>query len=118
MSLEEIDRAIRVLPARSQSLVLNSLIDLLKLDPSLDLAERAPDGVQGDLSIRGAAFGQTLVLLNGMRLNDPQTGHHNLDIPVPLESADRVEVMRGSGSTLYGADAVGGVGERKSGAEG
>jgi iron complex outermembrane receptor protein len=109
MSLEEIDRAIRVLPARSQSLVLNSLIDLLKLDPSLDLAERAPDGVQGDLSIRGAAFGQTLVLLNGMRLNDPQTGHHNLDIPVPLESADRVEVMRGSGSTLYGADAVGGV---------
>ena len=109
MSLEEIDRAIRVLPARSQSLVLNTLVDLLKLDPSLDLAERAPDGVQGDLSIRGAAFGQTLVLLNGMRLNDPQTGHHNLDIPVPLESADRVEVMRGSGSTLYGADAVGGV---------
>ena len=109
MSLEEIDRAIRVLPARSQSLVLNTLVDLLKLDPSLDLAERAPDGVQGDLSIRGAVFGQTLVLLNGMRLNDPQTGHHNLDIPVPLESVDRVEVMRGSGSTLYGADAVGGV---------
>ena len=85
------------------------LSDLLKLDPSLDLAERAPDGVQGDLSIRGAGFGKTLVLLNGMRINDPQSGHHNLDIPVPLESVDRVEVMRGSGSTLYGADAVGGV---------
>ena len=109
MSLEEIDRAIRVLPARSHSLVLNTLVDLLKLDPSLDLAERAPGGVQGDLSIRGAGFGQTLVLLNGMRLNDPQSGHHNMDIPVPLESVDRVEVLRGSGSTLYGADAVGGV---------
>ncbi len=109
MSLEEIDRAIRVLPARSQSLVINTLVDLLKLDPSLYLAERAPDGVQADLSIRGSSFGQTLVLLNGMRLNDPQSGHHNMDIPVPLESVDRVEVMRGSGSTLYGADAVGGV---------
>jgi iron complex outermembrane recepter protein len=109
MSLEEIDRAIRVLPARSQTLVLNTLSDLLKLDPSLDLAERAPGGVQGDLSIRGASFGQTLVLLNGMRLNDPQSGHHNLDIPMPLESVDRVEVMRGSGSAMYGSDAVGGV---------
>ncbi len=109
MSLEEIDRAIRVLPVRSQSLVLNTLVDLLKLDPSLDFAERAPDGVQGDLSIRGAGFNKTLVLLNGMRLSDPQSGHHNMDIPVPLESVDRVEVMRGSGSTLYGADAVGGV---------
>ena len=65
--------------------------------------------MQADLSIRGASFGKTLVLLNGMRLNDPQSGHHNMDIPVPLESVERVEVMRGSGSTLYGADAVGGV---------
>ena len=109
MSLEELDRAVRVLPVRSQSLTVNTLVDLLKLDPSLDLEERAPGGVQADLSIRGASFGQTLVLLNGMRLNDPQTGHHSMDIPVPLESVDRVEVLRGSGSTLYGSDAVGGV---------
>jgi iron complex outermembrane recepter protein len=109
MSLEEMDRAIRLLPARSQAVALNTLSDLLKLDPSLDLTERAPNGLQGDLSIRGAGFGKTLVLLNGMRINDVQSGHHNLDIPVPLESVDRVEVMRGSGSTLYGADAVGGV---------
>ena len=109
MSLEEIDRAIRVLPARSQTLVLNTLTDLLKLDPSLDLEERAPNGVQSDLSIRGAGFGKTLVLLNGLRLNDPESGHFNMDIPVPLDSVERVEVMRGSGSTLYGADAVGGV---------
>ena len=109
MSLEEIDRAIRVLPARSESLVLNTLSDLLKLDPSLDLEERAPNGVQTDLSIRGAGFGKTLVLLNGMRLNDVQSGHHNMDIPVPLDSVSRIEVMRGSGSTLYGSDAIGGV---------
>ncbi len=109
LSLEEIDRAIRVLPARDSNLVLNTLSDLLRLDPSLDLRERAPNGVQADLSIRGAGFGQTLVLLNGQRLNDVQSGHHNMDIPVPLDSVSRVEVMRGSGSTMYGSDAVGGV---------
>jgi len=109
LSLEEIDRAIRVLPARENALLLNTLVDLLRLDPSLDLQERAPDGVQADLSIRGANFGQTLVLLNGLRMNDVQSGHHNMDIPVPLEAVSRVEVMRGSGSTMYGSDAGGGV---------
>src|SRR5205085_10334233 len=53
--------------------------------------------------------GQTLILLNGQRLNDPQSGHHNLDIPVPLDSVQRVEVMRGAGSALYGSDAAAGV---------
>jgi iron complex outermembrane receptor protein len=109
MSLEEIDRAIRVLPARGNGLVLNTLADLLRLDPSLDLLERAPDGVQADLSIRGAGFGQTLVLWNGQRMSDVQSGHHNMDIPVPLDGIARVEVMRGSGSTMYGSDAGGGV---------
>lgn len=109
LSLDEIDRAIRVLPARQNALVLNTLVDLLRLDPSLDLQERAPDGVQTDLSIRGSNFGQTLVLLNGQRLSDVQSGHHNMDIPVPLDSVSRVEVMLGSGSTMYGSDAGGGV---------
>jgi iron complex outermembrane receptor protein len=86
LALDEIDRAIRVLPARENALVLNTLVDLLRLDPSLDLGERAPDGVQTDLSIRGSTFGQTLALLNGQRLNDVKSGHHNMDIPVPLDS--------------------------------
>ncbi len=109
LSLDEIDRAIRVLPARENNLVLNTLADLLRQDPSVDLRERAPNGVQADVSIRGGSFGQTLILLNGLRLNDAQSGHHNMDIPVPLESVSRIEVMRGSGSTMYGSDAAGGV---------
>jgi iron complex outermembrane receptor protein len=107
--LEESDRAVLSLPVRSQNLLLNSFVDLLRLDPSLDLRQRAPNGLQGDLSIRGASFGQTLVLLNGRRLNDPQSGHHSLDLPVPLDSVQSLEVLRGAGSTLYGSDAVGGV---------
>src|SRR4029079_16182595 len=57
LSLEEIDRAIRVLPVRSQSLGFNTLVDVLRLDPSIDLASRAPNGIQADLSIRGSSFG-------------------------------------------------------------
>jgi iron complex outermembrane receptor protein len=109
LSIEEIDRSVTLLPAREMELVLNSLVDLLQQDPSLDLQERAPDGVQTDLSIRGANFEQTLVLLNGQRLNDVQTGHHDMDIPVPLDSVERVEVLRVSGSAMYGSDASGGV---------
>lgn len=109
LSLEEMDRAIRVLPARENGLVLNTIVDLLRLDPSIDLQQRAPDGIQADVSIRGANFGQTLVLLNGMRMNNVQSGHHNMDVPVPLESVSRIEVMRGSGSSMYGSDAGGGV---------
>ena len=65
--------------------------------------------MQSDVSIRGASFGQTLVLLNGIRISDAQSGHHNMDLPIPPEGISRVEVLHGSGSTMYGSDAVGGV---------
>ncbi len=109
LAIDDLDRSLSIMNARGAEIVLNTLVDLLRLDPSLDLQERAPDGVQTDLSIRGGSFGQTLVLLNGLRLNDVQTGHHDMDIPVPLDSISRVEVLRGSGSTEYGSDAVAGV---------
>jgi iron complex outermembrane recepter protein len=109
LSLEEIDRSLSVLETRERTTVLNTLADLLRLDPALDLRQRAPGGIQGDLSIRGSSAGQTLVLINGQRVNDPQTAHYNLDVPLALESVDRIEVLRGSGSTLYGSDAMGGV---------
>ncbi len=107
--LEEADRVVNLLPVRPQLLTHGVWTDFLRADASLDLRSRAPHGVQSDLGIRGATFGQTLVLLDGFRLNDPQTGHHNLDIPVPMEALSRIEVLRGAGTTLYGADAVGGV---------
>lgn len=109
LPLEEADRAVISLPVRERSVLFQNVIDFLQLDPSLDVRRRAPGGVQTDLSIRGAAFGQTLVLLNGRRLNDPQSGHHSLDVPAPLDAVQAVEVLRGAGSTLYGSDALGGA---------
>src|SRR5262249_45328236 len=91
--LEEADRSVTVLAGRDQALLANTLTDLLQLDPSPDVRRRAPDGIQSDLSIRGSSFGQTLVLLNGQRLNDAQSGHHNMDIPVPLEAVSQIEIL-------------------------
>jgi iron complex outermembrane receptor protein len=109
LAIDQVDRSVRVLPVKEQQLLSNTWVDFLRLDPSLDLQQRAPDGVQSDLSIRGGTFGQTLLLIDGQRVNDAQSGHHNMDIPLPLEALSQIEVLRGSGSTLYGSDAIGGV---------
>jgi iron complex outermembrane recepter protein len=109
LPLGESERPVRTIDVRRLRLLTNTFADLLRLDASVDLRQRAPDGLQGDISIRGGSFGQTLVLLDGMRLNDVQSGHHNLDVTAPLDAIGQVEILKGSGSTLYGSDAVGGV---------
>jgi len=107
--LAEADRAIHVIDTSNLHLTSNTFFDLLQLDSSLDLMERAPNGIQGDLSIRGSSFGQVLILLDGMRINDSQSGHHNLDLPIALDAISQAQILRGTGSTFYGSDAVGGV---------
>ncbi len=107
--LEASDRSVSSIEVQKSPLLFSSTVDFLRLDPSIDLQERAPGGIQADLSIRGASLGQTLVLINGLRVNDAQTPHHNLDLPLPLDSMDRIEVLHGAGSTFYGSDAVGGA---------
>src|SRR6266446_4049468 len=109
VALDEVDRSVLLLPVKGQELLSNTWVDFLRLDPSLDVRERAPNGIQADLSVRGGTFGQTLIVVDGQRMNDAQSGHHNMDLPLPLESIARIEVLRGSGSTMYGSDAVGGV---------
>jgi outer membrane cobalamin receptor len=86
-----------------------SVADVLRLASSVDVRMRGVRGVQSDFAIRGANFGQMLVLVDGVRLNDAQSGHHNGDIPVPLDAVERIEVLYGPGSSLFGADAFGGT---------
>ncbi|WP_334268420.1 TonB-dependent receptor plug domain-containing protein [Edaphobacter sp. HDX4] len=107
--LSESNRSVMTLDTREQPLLYNNVTDYLRQDTSINLQSRAPSGVQADLSIRGTTFEQSLVLLNGLRINDPETAHMNLDIPIPLDALSRVEVLHGSGSTFYGSDAIGGA---------
>jgi iron complex outermembrane receptor protein len=93
---------IRHLPAQSVQ-------DLLTLIPDIGLTRRGARGVQGDLNLRGSTFEQALVMVNGMRVNNPQTGHHSLDLFVPLAAVERVEVLYGPGSAVHGPDAFGGA---------
>jgi outer membrane cobalamin receptor len=109
LPLAESDRSVNIISPRDQPLVTNSVVDFLRQDSSLNLQARAGNGVQADLSIRGTTFEQSLILLNGLRINDPETGHLNLDIPIPLDAVTRIDILHGSGSTFYGSDAIGGA---------
>jgi outer membrane cobalamin receptor len=107
--LAESTSSVVALPVKNQALMLGSPQDLLRQDASVFLEERGTGGGQADLILRGGSFEQTLVLLNGFRINDSQVAHHNLDLPVSLDAMDSIEVLHGAGSTLHGADALSGV---------
>jgi outer membrane cobalamin receptor len=107
--LTESPRSVDVLKLEGNSLAAESEQDFLRQDSSVFLEQRGAGGGQADIVLRGGSFEQTLVLLNGFRINDAQTSHHNLDLPVPLEAMHSIQVLEGAGSTLHGVDALSGV---------
>jgi outer membrane receptor protein involved in Fe transport len=109
ISLGESARTATVLDTQQHPLGFESVEDYLRTDASVDIQQRAPAGVLSDMSVRGASFEQTLVLLNGLRMDSAETSHFNLDLPVPLGALGSIDVLHGTGSTLYGSDAIGGV---------
>ena len=76
--------------------------DLLEYAMNVDIRQRGGQGVQSDISIRGGTFEQVLVMLNGIKMNDPQTGHHTMDIPISVEQIERIEVINGGASRIFG----------------
>jgi iron complex outermembrane receptor protein len=95
-------RQLEVSPAKS-------LNEVLSFVPGVDVRQRGVAGVQADVGIRGGSFEQTLLLLNGIKLSDPQTGHHLMNIPIPLVGIDRVEVLKGPASRIFGQNAFTGA---------
>jgi vitamin B12 transporter len=76
----------------------------------LDLQSRSPkSGIQTDFSLRGSTFQGVLMLMDGQRVNDPQTAHHNSDIPLTAEDIKRIDVLPGVGASVFGPDAIGGA---------
>ena len=94
---------------RFNSLPVNSLDELLRYVPGIEIQSRGPMGAQSDIVMRGGTFQQVLVILDGIRLNDPVTGHFNSYIPIAPAEIDRIEILKGASSALYGSEAVGGV---------
>ncbi len=109
LPLLESNRSVEVLSQHDLPPFRDSVVDILRSDSSLNLQARAAEGVQADLSLRGTTFEQSLILIDGFRVNDPETGHLNLDIAVPLDAVSTLDILHGSGSTFYGSDAIGGA---------
>jgi len=85
------------------------MASLLSTVRGVDIRKRGTFGMQADISIRGGTFDQTLILLNGVNITDPQTGHHNLNLPVDLQSIERIEVLQGAGARIFGPNAFNGA---------
>lgn len=88
---------------------VNTVNDALKLAIGVDVRQRGSFAMQTDISIDGGTFDQIAILVNGFPVTNPQTGHHSADIPLNISDIERVEVIEGPGSTLYGAQAFGGA---------
>ncbi len=90
-------------------LPVNSIDELLRYVPGIEVQARGPMGSQSDIVLRGGTFQQVLVIVDGVRVNDPLTGHFNSYIPIVPSEIERIEVLKGASSAIYGSDAVGGV---------
>lgn len=104
------NRNVEILSAEQiKQLPVKNLNEVLGLLNGVDLRQRGPFGTQADVSIDGGSFEQTLVLVNGAKVSDPQTAHHSLNLPIPLDAIARIEVLRGAAARIYGVNALTGA---------
>ena len=87
----------------------NSINDILKNIPSLDVRQRGPFGIQTDMSINGGTHDQIIILINGVNVSSPHTGHLASDLPITPDDIERIEVLEGAASKVYGTSAFSGA---------
>ncbi len=87
----------------------NSVEEVLAQITGFDIRRRGGNGVQADISLRGSSFEQVLILVNGVRMNDSQTGHNSMSVPFDLASVERIEVIKGPAARRFGQNAYAGV---------
>ena len=110
LPFKENSRTILVITAQQikQSAVTN-ITDLLQQVAGVDMRRRGVNGMQADLYIRGGSFDQTLLLIDGIKVEDPQTGHHTMNMALPIDVIERVEIMKGAAARIFGQNAFTGA---------
>ncbi len=88
------------------SIPASNINDLLKFAVGVDVRQRGPEGVQTDISLRGGTCEQIAVLLDGICISDPQTGHNSADFPVPVSEIERIEILEGPAARTYGTSSL------------
>lgn len=86
-----------------------TVADLLQQVAGVDIRRRGTFGMQADLYIRGGSFDQTLLLIDGIKVEDAQTGHHTLNMALPLDVIERIEIIKGPAARIYGQNAFTGA---------
>ena len=110
LPFKENSRTITVIT--SQDIVESSattLIDVLRFQAGIDLRSRGMQDTQTDVYIRGGGFDQVLLLIDGIKVDDPQTGHHTLNSIIPLSMIERVEIVKGAAARIFGQNAFTGA---------
>lgn len=106
----EANRNIQIISAEQiRKLPVKSVAEVLAWVSGVDVRQRGPWGAQSDISIQGGSFEQSLLLIDGIRMTDPQTGHNMMNIPIPLESIERIEILKGAAARIYGINALTGA---------
>ncbi|WP_372757608.1 TonB-dependent receptor plug domain-containing protein [Mariniflexile sp.] len=87
----------------------NNIADLLQQVAGIDIRRRGAAGSQADLYIRGGSFDQTLLLIDGIKMDDAQTGHHTMNAALPIDVIERIEIIKGPAARVFGQNAFNGA---------
>ena len=112
IEVNKADNSISILTISNEEIKKNTatnVSELLQQVAGLDIRRRGAEGMQADLYIRGGSFDQTLLLIDGINVEDPQTGHHTMNMTIPLEVIEKIEIIKGSASRIYGQNAFTGA---------
>ncbi len=108
-SLQNSISVISISKEEIQNSTATNISELLQQIAGIDVRRRGVEGMQADLYIRGGSFDQTLLLIDGIKVEDPQTGHHTMNMTLPLEVIEKIEITKGSAARIYGQNAFTGA---------
>lgn len=110
MPLKKVNENITIISKEEiQNSPAKSVEEILAQVTGFDIRRRGGNGVQADISLRGSTFEQVLILVNGIRMNDSQTGHNSMSIPFDLASVEKIEIVKGPAARRFGQNAYAGV---------